>query len=163
MDQRKKLAELIQRTSGAGRQIAVYQGIVKSVEGLTCTCTFGSVDVSGIRLRASESEDDSQLLLTPAVGSAVTVGSLSGDLSQLVVIQVDRVQSITINGGKLGGLVNIGALTDKLNELVKAFNSHTHQVTTSGTATSQTGTAAAPLSKASSLNRSDYEDTTINH
>lgn len=163
MDQRKKLAELIARAAGGGRQIAVYQGIVKSVEGLTCTCTFGSMDVSGIRLRASEAEDDGQILLTPAVGSAVTVGSLSGDLSMLVVIQVDRVQSIEINGGKLGGLVNIGPLTDKINELVEAFNSHTHQVTTNGTATSQTGTAAAPMKKANSFSRDDYEDRTINH
>lgn len=155
--------ELIARAAGGGRQIAVYQGIVKSVEGLTCTCTFGSVDVSGIRLRASETEDDSQMLITPAVGSAVTVGSLSGDLAQLVVIQVDRVQSITINGGKLGGLVNIGALTDKLNELVDAFNNHIHPVKTSGNAVEQEGTASEVLIKANSLSRDDYEDKKINH
>ena len=47
-------------------------------------------------------------------------------MTNLVVVAVDVAESITINGGKLGGLINIEALTAKLNELVRVFNSHTH-------------------------------------
>lgn len=152
--------------------ITVYQGIVASVEGVTCTVTFGSQDVSGVRLRASEAENDSQILLVPRVGTAVVVGSLSGDLSQLAVLSVDAVERIEINGGRLGGLINIEALTAKINALVKAFNDHTHNI---GSGNIIVGPPSAPmvnynpivvpkvLSPASELDKSDYEDETIKH
>ncbi|MBQ1336375.1 MAG: hypothetical protein IIY37_05525, partial [Selenomonadaceae bacterium] len=110
--------------------ISVYQGIVVSVEGITCTVRFGGMDVEGIRLRASEAGENSQMLIVPRKGSAVIVGSLSGDLSQLVVLSVDAVERIEINGGQLGGLINIEALTQKINALVDAFNAHTHTIPT---------------------------------
>ena len=152
--------------------ITVYQGIVASVEGVTCTVTFGSQDVSGVRLRASEAENDSQILLVPRVGTAVIVGSLSGDLSQLAVLSVDAVERIEINGGRLGGLINIEALTAKINELVDAFNTHTHTI---GSGSIIVGVPSAPqtnynpvvvpkiLVPAEKLNRKDYEDETIEH
>lgn len=148
--------------------ISVYQGIVVSVEDNTCTVRFGSMDVSGVRLRASESADDAQLLLVPRVGTAVIVGSLSGDLSQLVVLAVDAVERIEINGGKLGGLINIEALTDKLNELVDAFNNHTHTIL-SGMIICGTSPNVAPVTvpaitnKKAKLDAADYEDDTIKH
>lgn len=162
MDNNKRLADNIRNLMG-GKNITVYQGIVKSVEGITCTVTFGSLDVNGVRLRASETDNDSHLLIVPKKGTAVTVGSLSGDLAQLVVLAVDEVESITINGGKLGGLINIEALTEKINDLVEKFNGHTHQVTTTGTATSQTGTAAATAMTAENFDKNDYEDKLITH
>ena len=95
------------------------------------------------------------MLIVPKVGTAVIIGSLSGDYSSLVVLAVDHVESITINGGKLGGLVNIEDLTKKLNELVKAVNSHTHQGTH--------GPTDPPLTKAQEFKKTDYEDVTIKH
>ena len=162
MDNNKRLADNLRKVMG-GEKISIYQGIVKSVEGLSCTVTFATLDVTGVRLRASLTDNNDHLLIVPKVGTAVTVGSLSGDLSQLVVLAVDQVESITINGGKLGGLINIEALTEKINDLVDKFNEHTHQVSTTGTATAQTGTAAATQSKAEKLDRKDYEDETIQH
>lgn len=152
--------------------LTVYQGIVASVEGVTCTVTFGSQDVSGVRLRASEAENDAQILLVPRVGTAVIVGSLSGDLSQLAVLSVDAVERIEINGGRLGGLINIEALTAKINALVDAFNAHTHTI---GSGSIVVGPPSAPmvnynpitvpkvLSPASKLEKGDYEDETIKH
>ncbi|WP_304232175.1 hypothetical protein [Phocaeicola plebeius] len=163
MDQYRRLRDNLMQMMGAGKEITIWQGIVKSVEGTTCTVTFGTLDVEGVRLRASLAENESHLLIVPKVGTAVVVGSLSKDLSLLVVLAVDEVESITINGGKLGGLINIESLTQKINELVRTFNNHTHQVSTTGSATAQTGTAAAVTSKASELNKSDYEDTKVTH
>lgn len=152
--------------------ITVYQGIVASVEGITCTVTFGAQSVSGIRLRASEAEQDAQILLVPRVGSAVIVGSLSGDLSQLAVLSVDAVERIEINGGQLGGLINIEQLTAKINELVEAFNAHTHTLMSGSVIV---GVPSAPmtnynpiivpkvLTPAKRLVQGDYEDTTIKH
>ena len=163
MDQYRRLRDNLMQMMGAGNEITIWQGIVKSVEGTTCTVTFGKLDVEGVRLRASLAENESHLLIVPKVSTAVVVGSLSNDLSLLVVLAVDEVESITINGGKLGGLINIESLTQKINELVRTFNNHTHQVSTTGSATAQTGTAAAVTSKASELNKSDYEDTKVTH
>ena len=163
MDQYRRLRDNLMQMIGAGKEITIWQGIVKSVEGTTCTVTFGTLDVEGVRLRASLAENESHLLIVPKVNTAVVVGSLSNDLSLLVVLAVDEVESITINGGKLGGLINIESLTQKINELVRTFNNHTHQVSTTGSATAQTGTADAGTSKASELNKSDYEDTKVTH
>lgn len=163
MDQYRRLRDNLMQMMGSGKEITIWQGIVKSVEGTTCTVTFGTLDVEGVRLRASLAKNESHLLIVPKVGTAVVVGSLSNDLSMLVVLAVDEVESITINGGKLGGLINIESLTQKINELVRTFNNHTHQVSTTGSATAQTGTAAAVTSKASELNKSDYEDTKVTH
>lgn len=163
MDQYRRLRDNLMQMMGFGKEITIWQGIVKSVEGTTCTVTFGTLDVEGVRLRASLAENESHILIVPKVGTSVVVGSLSNDLSLLVVLAVDEVESITINGGKLGGLINIESLTQKINELVRTFNNHTHQVSTTGSATAQTGTAAAVTSKASELNKSDYEDTKVTH
>lgn len=170
MDQYRRLAELL--NSLPAKKITLWQGIVKSVEGITCTVTFGKQDVPGVRLRASEADDGGHILIVPAAGTAVTVGSLSGDLSSLVVLKADRIESITVNGGNLGGLINIGALTEKINALVDAFNGHTHtipsnEIATSGNASAQTNqtpvTVPAIQSKAQKFDRADYEDTTITH
>ena len=161
MDAYKEFGNRLRGALGPDK-ISIYQGVVKSVEGITCTVTSGNIDLPDVRLRASEAELENDVVLIPKIGSAVIVGSLSGDLSQLAVLVCDEVDSvrvsgqITLNGGKQGGLVNIQSLTDVLNKLVDSYNSHTH-----------TGNQGAPTSPptqtAESFNQSDYEDTLINH
>ena len=79
---------------------------------------------------------------------------------------------IVLNGGELGGLINIEPLTRKINDLIEAFNTHTHSIP-SGTV-AVTGTAAAqnnpkpvevpaPASKHDKVRRGDYEDTNVTH
>nr|DAQ02331.1 MAG TPA: hypothetical protein [Caudoviricetes sp.] len=155
MDQYKELATLIKQASSGGSRVTILQGIVKEVSGVTCTVEIGSLTVSDVRLRASEKQEETQILITPAIGSAVILASLSGDMTNLVVVAVDVAESITINGGKLGGLINIEALTAKLNELVQVFNSHTH--------TAPNGPTTPPTASANQLQRADYEDEKIKH
>lgn len=155
MDQYKELATLIKQASSGGSRVTILQGIVKEVSGVTCTVEIGSLTVSDVRLRASEKQEETQILITPAIGSAVILVSLSGDMTNLVVVAVDVAESITINGGKLGGLINIEALTAKLNELVQVFNSHTH--------TAPNGPTTPPTTSANQLQRKDYEDEKIKH
>lgn len=156
MDEYRQLQEHLRALAGGGKSIAIYQGIVKSVDGNLCEVTVGGITIPGVRLKASEIKDDGLMLVTPKVGSAVTIGSLSGDLRELVVLQVDHIETIVINGGKLGGLINIGQLTQKINELVEAFNNHTHQVTVSHPG--GTFTTVKPTDSAKSFNKGDYED-----
>lgn len=154
MDNYKELAQLVRNAAGKA-QLTLMQGIVRKVSGLTCEVEIGGIAVPDVRLRASEAGIGGQLLVTPKVGTAVIVGSLSGDLTQLVVLAVDQAESITLNGGKLGGLINVEPLTQKINELVQTFNTHTHQ--------GFHGPTGPPLRPAQQLNKSDYEDTTIKH
>lgn len=154
MDGYRRLRENMREAMDRNR-IAIYQGIVRSVEGITCTVTFGEMDVSGVRLRASEAENGAQLLVVPKTGTAVIVGSLSGDLGKLAVLAVDQAESIMVNGGKLGGLINITDLTEKLNALVQGFNSHTH--------TCPSGTTGTPAVQAQRFSAGDYEDSTVKH
>lgn len=154
MDRYRELAERLKAAAG-GLQTVLTQGIVTKVYGSLCEVKIGGLTVSDVRLRASETEDAGQLLIVPKVGTAVTVGSLTGDLSELVVLAVDCAERITVNGGKLGGLVNVEMLTAKLNALVDAFNAHTHQ--------GVHGLTGMPLKGAAAFNREDYEDEKITH
>ena len=154
MDNYRELANLVKAAAGRPA-LTLMQGIVRAVNGNLCNIEIGSITIPDVRLRASESVDEQQLLIIPAIGSAVIVGSLSGDLTELVVLAVDRVERITINGGQLGGLINIEALTQKINELVQALNTHTHQGTH--------GPTGPPLKQARQFKRADYEDETIKH
>lgn len=167
MTEEQRLLKNIKAAVGPAA-ITVYQGIVVSVEGVTCTVRFGKMDVSGVRLRASEAEQDAQMLIVPKKDTAVIVGSLSGDLSQLAVLAVDVIERIEINGGKLGGLVNIEALTNKINELVTAFNNHTHTIPPSAIVCGEYPNESpvnvpAITSKAQQLDKADYEDETVKH
>lgn len=144
------------------------QGEVVAVEDLTCTVKIGDAEIEGVRLRASLTGRDRQILTVPKVGSSVTLGCLTADLNNLVVLQVDEIEKIIVNGGELGGLIKIQELTDKINALVEAFNSHTHLlpagavITSAGPSTNPVNVPAI-TKKAAKLNKKDYEDETIKH
>jgi len=87
-------------------------------------------------------------------------------------IEADDQKQIKFNGGENDGLVIIKNLTDKINELVDAFNNHTHllasgAVAVAGSPAAQSNPAPinipAITSKATKLNKSDYENTKIKH
>lgn len=80
--------------------------------------------------------------------------------------------NIIINGGDLGGLVNIEPLTQKVNDLITAFNGHTHTIPTGGVAVAGTPAAQnnpapiqvpAPIAQHPEVKRGDYEDTNVKH
>lgn len=170
MTPERRLAENIRRINPTAMWLT--QGEVTATDGVTCSVKIGDAELEGIRLRASISDVEKQILIVPKVGSAVTLGCLTADLNNMVVLQVDEIESITVNGGGLGGLVKIQELTDKLNELVDKFNSHTHSLASGtvsvagsmGAATNaQPITVPAITSTANKFNTSDYEDDSITH
>lgn len=167
MTPEQRLIRNIRKAAGP-RQLSVWQGIVVSVEGTTCTVEFGSQQISGVRLRASLADVEEQLLVVPKAGSAVVVGSLSGDLSDLAVLVVDEAERIEIGGATLGGLVNIEPLIDGLNALVDAYNRHTHAVQVGGVVVGElanTAPVAIPktLAQAQAFDREKLEDTRVQH
>lgn len=169
-----ELRRLIRTIAGTGGGTTIFSAEVVSVEGDTCTIDVGGLSVSDVRLKAADDDDATGLLITPTVGSVVLVADLgTSPLVRLEVIKCTRIDSIEINGGDKGGLVNIADLTaklndlkDKVNSLISAYNGHTHVVNTTGTAAAQSGTASATTSTAQSASafaQADYEDTKIKH
>lgn len=170
MTPERRLADNIKRLNPTSMWLT--QGEVVAIDDLTCTVKIGDAEIEGVRLRASLTGRDRQILTVPKVGSSVTLGCLTADLNNLVVLQVDEVEKIIVNGGELGGLIKIQELTDKINELVDKFNSHTHILATGtvqveGTAVQQANLAPITVpvvsNKAAKLNKKDYEDETIKH
>ena len=134
-----------------------FNAEVISIDGETCTIQRNDLEFTDVRLGAVVDGNAKNILITPKIGSMVLIADLSeGLMRDLAVIGWSEVDTITINGGYLGGLVNVQALTTKLNALVQAFNTHTHTVATTGTAAAQTGTAAATTGTAEQFSKSDY-------
>lgn len=120
MDSYKELAQRLR--SIQTQSVSLLQGIVKSIEGTSCTVEIAGLDIPDVRLRATLADTEAELLITPAVGSGVIVGSLSGDLTQLVVLSVDRADTITLHSGRQGGLVLVEPLVTRLNALEQDLN-----------------------------------------
>lgn len=104
-------------------------------DSMTCqgTALTGPVGnaIADIRLMAAV---DDGVLLTPSVGSTVTV--IMSTFTGPVALCYSAVDKITLLGGDLGGLVKVIDLTKKLNnlenivnDLIAKFNTHTHNVT----------------------------------
>ena len=139
------------------------------VADITCTVDIDGLSVPDVRLRASTEVDGAQILLRPAVGSVVIVGSLTGDLDHLVVLSMDRAEEVIINGGSLGGIVKVKELTSKLNTLEREIND-IKQLLSGWTPVPNDGGASLKAAVASwagkpitLTRREDYEDTKVKH
>ena len=126
---RKSIQGMVKGTGKAG----CFTAKVKAVDGDTCSVELDGLTLTDVRLRAVVNGENSKILVTPETGSYVLVADLSGDFSQLAVVGYSEVEKIEVdadnivfNGGDNNGLVKIKELTDRLNELVDAFNQHTH-------------------------------------
>ncbi|MDO4725913.1 MAG: hypothetical protein Q4A56_01655 [Porphyromonadaceae bacterium] len=164
-DIRKGLAEL------ASSRTVTILGTATDIDEKERTCTVidGSVPYYDVRLQCIAGGDKG-IVVIPTNGSQVLMISVEGSDEYVIImcekadkVLIDADTEIVINGGTNGGLVKIKELTNKINALVDAFNNHIHQVSTAGSATAQTGTAAAVVTKAAKLNKSDYEDKKVKH
>lgn len=156
-------------------KFGVSIGTVKEVNEDEGTCVVEREEMPElheVRLNAVIDEGiTDKFTVIPSVGSYVLVLTLGEATEGLVVStsKIDKVMiktgdvavevsagGIVMNGGKLGGMIDIAKLTDKINSLVTAFNNHSHVVSTGGTANPVT-------SKASTLSKGDYEDEKVKH
>lgn len=158
-----------------GGSFGVSVGTVKEVNESEGTCVVEREEMPelhDVRLNAVIDEKvTDKFTIIPSVGSYVLVLAL-GEATEGLVLSTSKIDKVIIqtgeitvnvsasgivmNGGKLGGMINIESLTGKINDLVTAFNNHTHVVSTGGTAN--------PVdSKASSLSKGDYEDEKVKH
>lgn len=139
MDKYSKFVETLQKGIIPQKAVSLMIGTVKAVDGETCTVAFGTLELSEIRLKAAIDGNTNRLLITPKKDSKVLVGSLTGDLKDLVVLKVDEVESIEYYQDKLKVLidsktkkltiendhVNIKDIFQSLTDLLKNFKVNT--------------------------------------
>jgi len=113
----------------------------------------------------SGTEGKRGFVIIPKVGSFVIVSRLSNSDS-LFVSMVSEVDSVVIMGGENGGLIKIGALESKLNQLISEVNalksdytSHTHP-TPSGASSAPTVPFTGTFSQ---FDKSDFENPKVTH
>lgn len=123
METISKISEALQDIAAKrGKPSAFVVAEVKSVSGQTCEAEVGgTLTLTDIWLTAADTGSDKALLVVPKVGSQILLADLSGgQLRELVMVACTDTESITINGGENGGLVNIGSLKDYLDAFKNA-------------------------------------------
>lgn len=175
MNELSEIKQSIRKIAGQNRSQLVFTAKVESVDGEKCSVSIDGLTISDVRLRSVINGENSKILITPEQGSYVLVIDLSGgDFSNLAVIGYSQIEKIDVdandkiifNGGSNHGLVNIEELTQKLNELVEAFNQHTHSGSFEGTISDVPAAGSitlAPPTPHPQFNQQDYEDTNITH
>ena len=168
MDPYRELRELLANIGG-GKATNLYQGVVTDLSDVTCEVSIDGLSIPDVRLRASTEVDGAQIIVRPAVGSVVIVGSLTGDLDHLVVLSMDRAEEVIINGGKLGGLIKVQELTQKLNALESEVNNLKQLFASWVPVKGDGGAVLRGLlgswagKRLTPSRREDYEDTKVKH
>ena len=106
MDKARELIEALRRMFPQPTVITTAE--VVSVEGDTCTVKFGEgLNVPGVRLRATKSDINTKLLITPRVGSFVLIGSQSGDFRDCNVLLVEEPETVAITAAKMNIVIDV--------------------------------------------------------
>jgi len=185
MDKEARVVELLRKLTE--QKDVFFYGVVKKITGDTCTVMIGDLELSDVRLKATNNGADAKLLITPTIDSIVIIGANGGDLRSTFIIKVDDPEkifythgditididgssgNIKINGGNLGGLIKIEELVNRLNAIedyVKDFktkyDSHTHLGVLAGNGSSG-NTASVVGADPTKTQRDPLEDTKIKH
>ncbi len=173
MSKERDIKEAIQQIAreGGTLQGMFYVADVVSASDDECVVDIDGLQLSGVRTGAIVDDNTNKLRIKPKAGSKVMVADLYGDKTQLMVVSFSEIESITINGGNLGGLVKIEELKNNLKSLKDYCESLKSAIAT-GLTSVGASTAASGEVGAQEFNRkmigktisfSDMEDTKIKH
>ena len=124
MSTERDIKEAIRAIANGGGGKTFFTAEVVKVTGDTCTVKSDGLEMSDVAICAIGGASGNSLVVVPKVGSTVLIADLSdGTRRDLCIVKYTEVESITINGGNLGGLVKIQELTNKLNALEDDINS----------------------------------------
>lgn len=124
MSQQSEIKSLIRSIANPGASgTSIFEAQVISASETSCTINYQGIHHSDVRLVAGMSGSTATIIAKPATGSTVLVADLSaGKFRDMVVILTETTDSIVINGGQNGGLINIQDLTDRLNTIERDLN-----------------------------------------
>lgn len=130
---------------------------------------FSQLDSVKIVYNPEASGDEADLITADENGVSVTRGKYSCTITkdsinlscsdEATIVLSDN--SITLNGGSLGGLINISDLVSAINSMVSTFNGHTHQFEWAGQ--SGSSTTQPTTSTMDSISAADIEDPNVTH
>jgi len=107
--------------------VQTFPATILDVDSDELTCTIQPIDgpeIFNVRLKAAINGVTDGIVEIPSVGSSVLCGLIGNDDNTCVVLAVDAVDQILINGGNNGGLINIQTLITELgktNDVVNAI------------------------------------------
>lgn len=127
-DKHRQLKESLRQYLGLNkRSDSMFFAKVESVQESTCSVEFAGMEITGVSLCATIDNNVNNLIIRPKIGSDVLIADLSGgDLRVLVVIQYTEIDNISINGGKLGGLIKIEELVKRITQIEDKLKNHQH-------------------------------------
>lgn len=180
MNMTKEIKEAIRAIIDGNRDgILFFVGKVKSVDGDSCTVDVAGLEIDEVRLTAVNDGSDGKLLLTPKEESPVLLADMScGELRDLAVVgftNVEKVEatcdSIALNGGDNGGLVNIESLKNNLDAMKRYVEAMKSAISNGFTSVGASTAANGPAGRATfegamatqTINFEDMEDTKITH
>ncbi len=146
-------------------------GVVKSIEGKTCTVTIDELDYSDVLLGF----DKSGVVITPKKDSRVLVLFTDKGKTNGSVIIVEQTDGVEVMGNEFGGLVQVKKLTDKINaleekvnSLINSYTEHTHPATLAVSGSSATGTTnttviVPAISTLTLTEQADIENIKVKH
>jgi hypothetical protein len=120
MDKRAQIAQLFGDITDGKSGQAFFSAQVVSIQGDTCTISVDGQQLAGVRLKPTTAKTDSKVLLTPAAGSDVLVGSFSGDLSNLFVLSADVVDTVEVTCNGVNLMETISSMLDTIANAVIA-------------------------------------------
>ncbi|MBP5372440.1 MAG: hypothetical protein J6Y55_11040 [Bacteroidales bacterium] len=171
MSKEREIKDVIQQIAGDGErsQGLFFVADVVSASDDVCDVQVDGLTLTDVRTGAIADSNANKLRIKPKVGSKVMVADLYGDKTQLIVVAFSEVDSITINGGTLGGLVKIQELKTQLNKMSNRIDGimdalrNSAVVAQDGGAAYKTNIIASLATITDKENFSNMEDTKIKH
>lgn len=101
-----KLKEALKEAVGANPNLPITAKVV-SIQGTSCTVELvGELQITDVRLCATINDEADGLVIIPKIGSEVVIMSQTGELSGMMVIKVDVIETITYKKEDFEFIVN---------------------------------------------------------
>jgi hypothetical protein len=97
MEKAEKVKRVLKQLTGANPNLPIM-GTVTELQEETCTLELDTgLSITDVRLKVSYGEAENYITHYPKIGSRAVALSISGDLSDLMLIKVDEIEKIEIN------------------------------------------------------------------
>ena len=163
MSKESEIKHLIRDIAAPNGGAALFEAEVVESKDTECTIKYQGLLHKNVRLVCGFSQSLTTIIVKPAVGSTVLVADLSGGKCRdMIVLLVEKAECTTINGGNLGGMVNIEDLIDTLKSLKEYCEALKDAVSIGLNAVGTSTTASGPTGKAAFETYMQDKSITIN-
>jgi hypothetical protein len=168
----EKIAGYLRSIVNKGEDITQYLVMctVTGVSDFACDCApiNGEADLLNVRLVAEDS--DSNFIIYPTEGSVVGVLMMtSSEQTDSCVVLFSEIDIMKLRGSQFGGLAKVEVLTEKynnlenkVNDLINAYNAHTHAGVQTGAGSSAVTTSII-TGTLTPTNQSEIENENVQH